>query len=80
MTKIFNLDGEKIDAQPELSTDDCIEEMVKDLVEQKAEIESLIFLGVTKDGVNFVQSSLLTLEEAIGLLEIAKIQALLGEF
>ena len=80
MTKIFNLHGEKMDAQPELSADDCIEEMVKDLVEQKAEIESLIFLGVTKDGVNFVQSSLLTLEEVIGLLEIAKFQALLGEF
>ena len=78
--KIVNLRGESVDIEPQISTDDCIEEMVKDLVESKANIETLIFLGVTKDGINFVQASPLSLAELMGYLEMAKYEAMLGDF
>lgn len=78
--KIVNLRGEEVTVEPMISTDDCIEEMVKDLVESKANIETLIFLGVTKDGVSFVQTSPLSLPELMGYLEMAKYEAMLGDF
>lgn len=79
MADIISLYGDKIDEMPR-EADECIEEMVKELVDDRDNIETLIILGCTKDGVNFLNSTPLTLLELVGFLELSKMQALLGDF